>query len=308
MALRTHCLLIAAAGLISGCAAEGVDEPAPGSNSSGGSTSTAGSTTGGTPTGGTPGTAGSTSTGGTGATTPTGGTPGSGGTPGTAGTGGTPAGGTCTPLDPSDLLANFDGGVAHVEAVAGRDGSWFQLKDTSPAGVITPPKVEMTPLPAEAGGACTSAFGYHTTATGFVDWGAGVAAHFIPRDSTSMLLTAYDLSAYTGIALWAKAGTTITANVSISNKDTATMDDGVAETGACNKAAAAPDPTRCGDHFGKDILIGADWQEFVIPFATMSQKGWGAPAVPLDLTKTYTLRIKVKGDFDLWIDEVRFTH
>lgn len=302
MALRAGWLVTGCVALSLGCAAEAGDEADPGSRpSSGGATGSAGSTA----SGGTPGTAGS-GTAGTGVAAGSGGAPagGSTGSAGTTGSAGSTGGGDCAAIDANDLLSNFESGVAHVEEVMGRDGSWFLLTDGS--GTLTPEKVEMMPLVAEAGGACASAYAYHTTGSGFTGWGAGAGTDFAPK--TGEARTPYDLSGYTGVALRAKAAASVTVRVSISDKNTAV------EGGVCTDTEDKTDPTRCEDYFGKEILLGAEWQDFTIPFAEMTQRGWGLPATAFEATQAYTLRLVVKGDaaapvsFDLWIDDVRFTH
>jgi hypothetical protein len=285
---------IAILSAIAGCAAEPAnsDDGAAGSASQAGMTSSSG--------GSGPGVAGSAGN--------VSGSPGSSGsaaggpvgTAGTGGSGGPPAG--CTPVDTMTLLSDFETGKAEVLPNAGRDGSWFLYSDGT--GTQTPVKVPNTPLVAEAGGACGSAYAFHTTGTGFTVWGAGIGTDFAPK--TAMARTAYDLSAYSGIALRAKSAATMPLRVSIS--DVNTSPEGM----KCVDTTDATNMARCGDYFGAEVTLGAEYQDFVIKFADMKQRGWGLP-VPtgLDKTKAYTLRMQVKGSaqapatFDLWFDDVR---
>jgi hypothetical protein len=303
-ALDTRWLLVAWSVVSLGCAAQGGDDPEPGSLPGGGATGSGGTPAG---SGGTTASGSGGTPSGSGGTTAAGGTPSSGGSTSSGGTtaaGGTPSSGDCPAIDANDVISNFEGGVAHVEAVLGRDGSWFQLTDGS--GTLTPEKVAMTPLACEAGGACASAFAYHTTGTGFSGWGAGAGTDFAPK--TGEARTAYDVSGYTGIALRAKAASAVTLRVSVSDKNTAE------EGGVCTVTEDKTDETRCEDYFGKEILLGTDWQDYAVLFAEMTQRGFGLPATAFEATQAYTLRVVVKGDaaapvsFDVWIDDVRFTH
>jgi hypothetical protein len=239
-------------------------------------------------------------------TTPT--TIGSGGTgttTGSGGGGGSAGGGTCA-LDPTLVVSDFELGTAKENVVAGRDGSWFLYNDKTATGVQTPVKVANMPLAAEASGACGSAFAFHTTAMGFTGFGAGAGVDFAPRATTGGPTTIYDGSAYSGISIYAKAATPIGVRLSVS--DVNTDKEGIAHGGTCVDTTDRTNPNRCGDYFGLELAVTADWQRFDVPFAMMAQSGWGKP-VPagVDKTQLFTLRVQAKGDFDLWVDNVAFT-
>ena len=280
-----------------GCAAEPADAGADSAGSSGqaGTPSASG--------GNGPGVAGSpTSVAGTGTT---GGAPtGSAGSAGSSGTAGSPPStGSCPSVDMMTLISDFETGKAEVIATAGRDSSWFLYSDGT--GTQTPVKIANTPLAAEAGGACGSAFAFHTTGTGFTIWGAGVGTDFAPK--TAMARTPYDLSPYSGVAFRAKAAATTPLRVSIS--DTNTAPEGM----KCVDTTDATNAARCGDYFGAEVTLSAEFQDFTIKFADLKQRGFGLPvATGLEKTKAFTLRMQVKGSaqapasFDLWLDDVRF--
>lgn len=233
-----------------------------------------------------------------------------GGMQGTSGSGSVSASGSgsggaspaCGTVDPTGLISDFETGKAEVAMAAGRDGSWFLYNDGT--GTQSPTKIPNTPLAAETGGACDSAYAFHTTGTGFTVWGAGLGTDFAPKSGEARTL--YDLSAYSGIALRAKAVATTPLRVSISDVNTAP------EGLLCEDTTDNTNPARCGDYFGAEITLGAQFQDFTIEFADMKQRGWGLPvAAGFDKTKAYTLRMQVKGsaqapaDFDLWFDDIR---
>jgi hypothetical protein len=214
--------------------------------------------------------------------------------------GSAPAG--CAATDPMLLISDFETGKAEVAAVAGRSGSWFLFNDGT--GTQMPMKIANTPLPAEAGGACTSAFGFHTTGQNFTVWGFGLGTDLAAKTGTDR--TPYDLTPYTGIALRAKADKPASFRLSIS-------DDGTAPEGKqCTDTTDKTNPARCGDYFGKEFMLTADWQDLQMSWADMTQRGWGLPiAAGFGAGHAYTFRLQVKGtaaapaNFDLWLDDVR---
>lgn len=287
------------AALAVACAADAADDPASGggSSNSGQAGSTATTTTGGSlPVAGTAGTVvpvgGSTSTGGSGTTTG-----------GTGSVGGAPATG-CAATDPMLLISDFETGKADVAMVGGRDGSWFLFNDGT--GTQLPMKIVNTPLAAEAGGACASAFAFHTTGQNFTVWGFGLGTDLAAKTGTAR--TAYDLSKYKGLALRAKADKPASLRMSISDPNTVPPPEGT----QCTDTTDKTNPARCGDYFGKEFSLTADWQDLQMPWSEMTQRGWGLPiAAGFDAAHAYTFRLQVKGtaaapaNYELWIDDVR---
>ena len=213
--------------------------------------------------------------------------------------------GACATVVPADVVSDFESGKADVLAVGGRGGSWFLFNDGT--GMQTPVKTPNVTLVAEAGGACGSMFGFHSTGMGFTVFGAGFGADFAPKAAGATVSTVYDASAYTGVALFAKSAASISLRVSVS--DAGTAPEGM----VCVDTTDKTNKMRCGDYFGSDVTIGTDWQDYVSPFAMMKQRGFGLPvATGIDKSKVYTIRAQIKGSaavpgaYDLWIDNVRF--
>jgi hypothetical protein len=218
---------------------------------------------------------------------------------------GAPETGACATVVPADVVSDFESGKADVLAVGGRGGSWFLFDDGT--GMQTPVKTLNVTLVAESGGACNSLFAFHSTGSGFTVFGAGFGADFAPKPAGAMVSTVYDASAYSGVAMFAKAATPIALRVSVSDHGTAP------EGMVCVDTTDKTNKMRCGDYFGSDIMIGTDWQDFSMPFAKMTQRGFGLPvATGIDKSKVYTIRAQIKGSaaapgaYDIWIDDVRF--
>jgi hypothetical protein len=216
----------------------------------------------------------------------------------TGGTGSLPT--SCSALIATDVISDFEGGTAKLNPVAGRDGSWFIFDDGT--GTSTPVKIPNTPLDAEAGGACDSAYAFHTTGSGYSDWGAGIGTDFVPK--VAEVRQTYDVSSYSAIGFRAKAAAPVEIRLSISDQNTAE------EGGVCNPTAVSGDPDRCGDYFGTNVVLSTEWEDYTVPFASMTQRGWGLPAPGFDATTAYSLRMQVRGDaatpvsFDYWLDDV----
>ncbi len=202
------------------------------------------------------------------------------------------------------VLSDFEGGTAKLLDLEGRQGSWFLYDDGTAGGTQTPAKVVNMPLAAEGPGACNSMFAFHTGGSGFDSW-AGVGVNLAPKAMDGKKAGA-DLSAYSALTFRAKAAAPVLVRVAISDKNT--EPDG----GVCTVTTVNTDKTRCADHFGKEITIGANWMDYKIPFSEFAQRGFGL-AVPsgLDKKNAFTLFFQARAQgagalsYDLWLDDVR---
>ncbi len=189
---------------------------------------------------------------------------------------------------PSDdgLIDDFEDGNTQLAKAGDRSGYWFASHD--PNGSTIDP----TPLSMSGGGAGGSqkalhVFGQTSNATGA--WGVLVGANFVGEG-------VYDASKYAGISFKAKAGKEATKTVRFKVADVNTHPDG----GVCKN---------CWNHFGKDVTLTTDWQEYRIPFADMKQEaGWGEPYPMITTSKVIAVNWSVGPNraFDLWIDDVQF--
>ncbi|WP_438022711.1 hypothetical protein [Sorangium sp. So ce233] len=214
-------------------------------------------------------------------------TTGSGSTSATTGTGSEPQGG---PL--IDDMEDDDNAIADE---GGRVGYWYVFHDETEGGQQIPAAGEpfiMTHLDPARGQSTIAAC---SQGSGFEDWGAGVG---FDLNSLSGEKTAYDASGYTGIKFWAKVGPTsaTAAKVMISDQSTAP------EGGVCT--------TGCNDNWAKSLSLTEEWKEFTIPFAALTQGGWGDPAATdaVDASKIYSIQFQFNTvpEFDLCIDDITF--
>jgi hypothetical protein len=215
---------------------------------------------------------------------------GNGGTPGAAGSPPSNAGGaTGTPgsqtIEPANLIDDLEDNDGSIKDLGGRHGAWYTYNDQTAGG---------TQIPAMADSFTPSACGYmssncaHTNGSGFKTWGAGYGFD-LNNDGTTK--GTYDVSAFTGIAFYAK-GTSFRLKV----LTTATVPS--TEGGACTG-------TKCGDNFGTPITATADYQQFVVPFSSLTQEKWGTPAT-FDPKTVIGVQFQVGMGvtFDISIDDV----
>lgn len=219
---------------------------------------------------------------GTGGGTPEGATGGGGSEGATGGTGG---GKMAMPAVSENLIDDFEDGDDAIREHAGRSGIWYVANDGF--GPQTP-RAEQPLLPVglkPARGA--SKRGLHTTGGPFGVWGALIGTA-LALDGDEVL--PYDLSGYSGVRLWLRAGS---------------QAPGVAQVARVNFVTpATKDPP--SDHFGVDIELTPEWQQVEVPFESLEQLGFGFPLPAPDLTQVLALQFFFERTqaFDLWVDDI----
>ena len=213
---------------------------------------------------------------------------------------------------PELLLSDFDEpGVASV-VTAGtppRHGVWYAYNDGSPTCAQMPSPQEpyltskpTTPAPGSGGQAL------HAAWRGCSTWGAGVAAQLNgPEGDAGARVLPYDLSGYTGVTFWAKSEPVPDGLLRVMFP---MIDDTEVKFGGlCDEALVGPG--RCNDAYQTLVVVSAaaTWQQFVVPFSSLSQQGWGERFTwnPAHVT-TIQLQAPGAGSLaDFWIDDVYLT-
>jgi endoglucanase len=194
--------------------------------------------------------------------------------------------GATRPAEDGDL-DDFEDRDSRLTPVSGRDGYWWTKKD--PAGSTAEPK-PLAPVEGGPPGSTRAMHVWGTTASGPGAWGAGVGFNLVSRG-------AYDASRYAGIAFKARVGAGSVRKLRFKIGDVDTHPDG----GVC---------TSCWNHFGKDLELGTEWQEYRVLFATVKQEdGWGKPRPAVVLPgKLHSIdwSIGTGQTYDLWLDDVIF--
>ena len=227
---------------------------------------------------------------------------GSSSTTGGSSTGGSSAAGTdaggdggaaeVTPTDMGVLMVDdFQDTDAQILESQGRSGAWYVANDgrglqTPRAGV---PLVPTLLMPARG----TSTRGAHTFGGPFSGWGALVGTALAAEGDQGV---AYDLSDYKGLRVWVRSGSAAPGAaraVRLTVRTPATV-----MGGGC---------TVCGDHFGAEIPLTAQWVQVEVPFASLAQSGYGRPVLTKpDLTQALGIEFlfPVNVSFDLWLDDI----
>lgn len=232
------------------------------------------------------GSGGATTGGGTGATT-------GGGTASTTG-GGT----TSPPGDAVDVIDDMEGATGSILAKDGRVGAWYVYNDGT-AGATETPGVPFLPT-AISPPRGTSTYAAKMKGEGFTTWGAGMGLNFNDpgNGDGGSAKASYDASKFDGLTFWAKigAGSTAAVRVNVSTKETDPAG------GTCTPVA------KCSDHFGKNINLTAEWVQYTIKFADLTQLGWGQSVPKFNASAVYAAQFQVAKatTFDIWVDDIAF--
>jgi hypothetical protein len=186
------------------------------------------------------------------------------------------------------LIDDAEDGNAQLYPSQGRDGNWFTL-GLSQQLKVEPPK--NGPFVMTMGGH-QSRYASRVrclTRTGR-DGRCGIGFDFRAEGKP------FDASAYGGISFWARRGPNANASVTLHVQD--------AQTDRRSELCST-----CGQHRGTTIQLTDRWTLYEIAFSELRTKE-GATSATLPLIRgLYTVTWDIalsKGDYELWIDDVRF--
>ena len=106
-----------------------------------------------------------------------------------------------------------------------------------------------------------------------------------------------DASAYGGISFWAALGPNVAAPFALQVGVTTPAPSGSRDDIAC---------PGCMGYYVDEVSLQHHWQRFDLRFADLVQFENGNPRVPLRLDTLVGLTFWPDGDFDIWLDDVRF--
>jgi hypothetical protein len=223
---------------------------------------------------------------------PSGGSP-AGGTAGQGSAGGPPTPISCASALQLDDLEDGDDRVCENE---GRSGEWWAATGTL-SGTTDPSEMgEFDAYPLGTDARAGSSYGMRLSGQSFGhtddDWAS--LGFYLASGS------AYDVSARTGIAFYAKSKASgLVLHVTFAMSTTTPASDG----GTC--------VTDCNDHYAAPITLDGTWKEYQIPLTSLAQEGWGEK--PEDLAHTLFVYFGFLGtdtgapsSFDFLVDDVRF--
>jgi hypothetical protein len=135
----------------------------------------------------------------------------------------------------------------------------------------------------------------HFAGSGFSGWGANWTA--LLRSPVGGAATQFDATSYTGISFWAAVGpeipTPFLLQVGVTTPPPNSMWNGI----TCPS---------CMGYYVTQVSLDHHWERFELRFADLVQFDNGNPATPLRLETLVGLTFWPDGDFDIWIDDVRF--
>lgn len=238
------------------------------------------------------------SIGGASGTIDAGGAVGSGGSPGTAG--GATSGGCAlclnkcsTPIPvTSATISDFDGEAGLAVTSTEPHGPWAMDKDASPGGLGS--------FVAEPCG--TTGIGLHFKGSGFLIWGAEVAATFI--SSTQPI----DASEYSGVSFVLKSATPVSVIVILHNPDS----QPAPACGNCLETVPSTLGSECYSGYLKIVSSDTTGTPQMLRWSDISRASWGyhfPNQFAIDPTQLIDIAFAVDqsvASFDLCIDDVKF--
>jgi hypothetical protein len=185
-------------------------------------------------------------------------------------------------------LDDFEDGNTQLSKMGGRDGYWFNAKDTLGS------TIDLRVDEPGANGSENALHASGTTVPGLPEngaWGAQVGVKFLNQG------VLYDAAKYAGIAFRAKVGPGSGRSVRFKIGDANTHP----EAGICKT---------CWNHFGQSLSLTPEWKEYRILFAGAQQEeGWGNPrpaALSPDKLVNMDFTIGPGQAYDVWIDDITF--
>jgi hypothetical protein len=186
------------------------------------------------------------------------------------------------------LVDDFEDGDSRAAPFAERTGYWWIAK-ADHATVTTPAGAFASSEGGAAGSKRAVRFAGKTDSKD--EWGAAVGLNFLESGGF------YDASKYAGVAFKIKASQP-NASVRVKLPDVSTIPDG----GLCK--------TSCWNSFGKDLVVGTEWQDVTVTWGELSQQpGWGnprPPSVSSGKLKNIEWAVHQGVEFDFSVDDIRF--
>jgi hypothetical protein len=183
------------------------------------------------------------------------------------------------------LVDDLEDGNSMVAPVGGRDGKWYVHIDS--LGTTAQPK---DPFKLEKGGANASK--YSARVRGTLASGGAWAMLGVSMQTDSM----FDASKFKALTFQAKVGGEGATKVRLMVPDGNTTPEG----GKCKE---------CHNHFGKELTLTTEWQEYTVSFAELKQHpGRGDKFKKLNAEQILGIHWVVLEEgkpFDLSIDDVK---
>lgn len=181
------------------------------------------------------------------------------------------------------VIDDFEDGTLVLPSSEGRHGGWYTFTDGTTGCISAEVMSDSSSLAMHVAGG-----GFEAGRAGFgtaLDW-----------SNTQQGFCTYDVSAYAGIRFRARGKGQL--RVTFPSRETSFESAG----GSC------PDSNGCFDRQGRSVILMPAYHDFVVPFCSLSQLGFGPAFGPQNLADMTSVNflISTTGDFDVWIDDVAF--
>jgi Complex I intermediate-associated protein 30 (CIA30) len=175
------------------------------------------------------------------------------------------------------VIDDCDNGSCFLPGINGRSGQWYSFDDGSntPDGGVDP--LTMVCNAPVSGGAPGSTMALEVSSVvGF----SGFAGVGVALDAVGSTSTPYDVSAYTGVAFWAKGNSDLNFRFLMTDNS----------------------------QWGSSVYVTSSWQQFVIPISSLALEYSTSEAGALDPKEVTTLQFGIlsKSPFDVLIEDVGF--
>jgi hypothetical protein len=186
------------------------------------------------------------------------------------------------------LIDDLEDGDSRAAPVGGRTGYWWVAK--ADHAVVTTPASAFAASDGGAPGSKKAA-----RLAGKTDsqdqWGAAVGVNFLESGAF------YDASRYAGVAFRIRASQP-NLNVRVKLPDVSSLPEG----GLCSAG--------CWNSFGKELVVGPEWQDVVVTWSELSQQpDWGdprPPAITVSKIKNVEWAVNQGVEFDIVVDDIHF--
>lgn len=218
------------------------------------------------------------------------------------------AAGPCTlprPVGDHALIDDFEDGDGRAFKAFARDAWWWAASDGTPGSTLSPapgqfkpelrddPPATSTTQRGEVPRADANMYAAHFVASGQTDWGASWGTTL--RWLGDGLKCPYNASGYAGVRFVARG--TQPVFLQVSTPATTPLD---AELGECKAS--------CWDSFTRLIPLTPEWQQFMVPFASLQQRGFGTE-VRFDPARVLGVMFQASPNqlpADFWVDDLAF--
>jgi hypothetical protein len=186
------------------------------------------------------------------------------------------------------LIDDLEDGDGRAAPMGGRNGYWWVAK--ADHALVTTPQGSFSSSEGGVEGSKKAVrFAGKTDARD--QWGAAVGLSFLESNGF------YDASKYAGVAFRIRA-TKPDLSVRLKFPDVSSHPDG----GLCK--------SECWNSFGKDLVVGTEWQEVVVTFSELGQQpNWGnprPPAISVEKIRNIEWAVNQGVEFDVVVDDIHF--